>query len=119
MRDRHCAAARVGSSLRRPGADAVLIVVSPAQSYLGAQAVAYAVPAPVQVGMLQVTRNGRLKIKMGCCSMDVFPGVQPQCRSELYAINLATKDMVLLAENSKHAVAALDLESMMGGDKGT
>ena len=68
---------------------------------------------------MQVTRKGRLKIKMGCCSMDVIHGAQPQCRTELYAINLATKDMVMLAENSKHAVATLDLESVLRGDKGT
>lgn len=50
---------------------------------------------------------------MGCCEYVVMPGVPQHCRQEVHVINVRTGDIVLVAENCKSAVAALDMSRMI------
>jgi RNA polymerase III RPC4 len=67
----------------------------------------------VQIGIVKVMKSGKVRMQMGCCEYVVTPGVGEQCRSEVHVINLRTKDIVMVGENSRHAVAALDIDSFL------
>lgn len=80
--------------------------------------------AHVQVGVLKVMKSGKVRMRIGCCEYVVTPGVGSQSRSEVHVINLRTQDIVMVGENSQHAVAALDLAACLqqqaaGGKAGT
>jgi hypothetical protein len=67
----------------------------------------------MQVGLVKVFKSGAVRIKMGCCEYVVRPGVEQHCRREVFVINIRTEDIVMVAANCRHAVAALDIDSMI------
>jgi hypothetical protein len=72
----------------------------------------------LQVGVVKVLRNGAMRIQMGCCEFVVRPGVEQHCRREVFVINIRTQDIVMVAENCKNAVAALDINRMIQESSG-
>ena len=66
----------------------------------------------MQIGSVVLTRSGRVRLRVGCASYDVTPGVPAQHRSEVHLVNMKTKDIVLAAADLPAAVAALDLEAL-------
>lgn len=70
----------------------------------------------MQIGSLVLTKNGNVKLHIGCAKYDVTPGVSAHHRSELHLLNLKTKDIVLAATDLPSAVASLDLSSLLSAD---
>ena len=58
-------------------------------------------------------KSGKIRLSIGCCELVVTPAASQQCRSEIHIINLRTKDIVMVGENSRPAIAALDIASFL------
>jgi hypothetical protein len=69
-------------------------------------------PGCAQIGMVQLTRKGRIRMKIGCATLDVTAGVPSQARHEIRFLNLRTGDIVPVAADMPCAVASVDMSSL-------